>query len=212
MLPRTGAAGFGAHRGKGLKHNGRWILDLYGLNERGWLLLRAAAQRDVRAAAQQFGVSRRLLHRVARLPHDAIRRLAAVPIAQFVPADRDSILAYLADPATEPPVIGRRDPAPGEHGFNLHYWHCMRAEAEQDVVLAAIKFNVPRTLLKRLAEASIDTIDGLVGGLRPEFRVIDILSIEVAAMLIEAEASPGEVAHLLLCGTTASPYDLERTA
>lgn len=185
---------------------------MYGLNERGWSLLRAATDRDVRTAAQQFGVSRRLLHRVARLPMDAIRRLSAVPIAQFVPADRASILAYLADPTVEPPVIGQRDTAPGEHGFNLHYWHCMRAEAEQDVVLAAIKFNVPRTLLHRLTEASIDTIDGLVAGLRPEFRVIDIQSIEVAAMLIEAEASPEEVAHLLLCATTASPVDLERVA
>ncbi|MBK8284282.1 MAG: hypothetical protein IPK97_05060 [Ahniella sp.] len=176
-------------RGNGLKTSRRWILDVHGLNRRGWSLLRDAARLDVRLAAQQFGVSKRLLHRVARLPNASIRLLSAMPVAQFVPADRTSLVAFLSDPGHQPPAIGQRDLRTGEHEFNLHYWHCMRAQAEQDLVLTSIQFHVQRALLRQLVETSIDRIDTLVLDLRPEFRVLDVQSIEVAAMLIEAEAS-----------------------
>ncbi len=199
-------------RGIGLNTSRRWILDVHGLNRRGWSLLRDAARLDVRLAAQQFGVSKRLLHRVARLPNASIRLLSAMPIAQFVPADRASLLAFLADPDFQPPMIGQRDLRTGEHEFNLHYWHCMRAQAEQDVVLTGIQFHVARSLLRRLIETPIDRIDTLILDLRPEFRVLDVQSIEVAAMLIEAEANTEEVAHLLLCASTASPLDQELQA
>ena len=164
---------------------------------------------DVRLAAQQFGVSKRLLHRVARLPNASIRLLSAMPIAQFLPTDRASLFEFLSDPDYQSPTIGQRDLRSGEHEFNLHYWHCMRAQAEQDVVLTSIQFHVARAMLRQLIETPIDRIDSLILDLRPEFRVLDVQSIEVAAMLIEAEANTEEVAHLLLCASTASLVDDE---
>lgn len=188
----------------------RWIHDLNSLNRRGWMLMREAARLDLKLAALQFGVSRRLIHRIARLPPPAIQLLSRVPVAQFVPADRDLLFAFLNDPAFVPPSIGSRDLAMDEREFNLHYWHTLRAQCEQDLVQASVQFNLPRRLLPLLRDASIDRMEALILGLRPEFRVVDVQNIEVIAMLIEAEASEQEVQHLLFCSTTASPFDLER--
>jgi len=194
-----------------LNPNPRWILDLHSLNERGFKLLRAAAAADPMRAVDQFGVTRRLVHRVARLSPESVRMLSSVAVAQFVPADRATVFAFLSDPAFLPPRIGQRPFEPGETDFHLHYWHCLRAQAEQDVVLASIQFNIGRNTLESLIDTPIDRIDALIHGLRPDFRVLDIQNIEVAAMLIEAEASADEITHLLLCATTASPYTMDLT-
>lgn len=191
-------------------HGHRWIHDLNSLNRRGWMLMRDAARVDVKQAALEFGVSRRLIHRIARLPTPAVHTLAKVPVAQFMPADHDLLWAFLQDPAFVPPSIGNRELAASEREFNLHYWHTLRAQSELDVIQASVQFNLPRRLLPLLREASIDRLEALILGLRPEFRVIDVQNIEVIAMLIEAEASTEEVQHLLFCSTTASAFDLER--
>lgn len=190
--------------------NTRWILDLHSLNERGFDLMRASAATDPKRAVDQFGVTRRLVHRVARLSPESVRVLSSVAVAQFVPADRAAVFAFLSEPSFVPPRIGQRSFEPGETDFNLHYWHCLRAQAEQDVVLASIQFNVGRGTLESLIDTPIDRIDALIHRLRPDFRVLDIQNIEVAAMLIEAEASADEIAHLLLCATTASPYSMDQ--
>lgn len=172
--------------------------------------MREFARVDIKQAALQFGVSKRLIHRIARLPPPAVQVLARVPVAQFVPADRDLLLQFLEDPAFVPPSIGSRELAAEEREFNLHYWHTLRAQAELDLVQASVQFNLHRRLLPLLRDASIDRLEDLILTLRPEFRGVDVQNIEVIAMLIEAEASEQEVQHLLFCSTTANTFDLER--
>lgn len=190
----------------------RWIRDLYSLNRRGWELMREAGRADIKGAALQYGVSRCLIQRVIRLPPESIHALSAVPMAQFVPVERDRILEYLVTRKARALAIGATEQAQSEREFNLHYWHTMRAQAESDPIEAAMQFSLSREIMFQFLDVSIDEIEALVLQLRPDHHVVDVKSLEAVSMLIEADASEREVQHLLLCATTALPIPAPRDA
>lgn len=188
----------------------RWIRDLHSLNRRGWELMRDAARADMKAAAIQYGASKVLLQRIMRLPDPSIATMSKVPVCQFRPVERDEILKYLETKLAIPRTIGARDLVHEEREFHLHYWHTMRAQAEQDAIEASMQFAVPLRLMDALIDASIDELETMILRLAPDYHVVDVQSIEAVAMLIEAEANRDEVEHLLLCSTTATPLQRDR--